>query len=222
MISDPRHRPDRLEIQARLLTIEELLVSGVSASRVERELAKKFDVTRRQIRRYIKQVLATWQEDSREDVAIRREKLYRMAERLYAKAYAKESLSAANAALQTLARLGGAFAQGEGDRSHLLEILGPPPTDDPMKALVYAQNVLVLTMKDIAEDPSIEPERRWKLLADLAAKIGMTHSRAVIQNQINTVKKRLGQSSVIEGGGTVKSLAGVQKPKTARASKPRN
>jgi len=90
----PRHRPDRLEIQARLLTIEELLVSGVSAPRVERELAKKFSIGRRQMRRYIQQVLANWQDDSREDVAIRREKLYRMAERLYGKAYAKESLTA--------------------------------------------------------------------------------------------------------------------------------
>jgi len=117
-----------------------------------------------------------------------------------------------------MARLGGAFAQGERDRSQLLEVLGPPPTDDPMKALLYAQNVLVLTMKDIAEDPSIEPERRWKLLADLAAKVGMTHSRAVVQQQINTVKKRLGQSTS-ESVSTTKSLTGVERPKTARTKR---
>src|SRR6185312_3876955 len=175
-----------------MLTVEELLVSGLSPARVERELAKKYGITERQVRKYVSQIIARWQEDSHEDVAMRREKLYRMAERLYAKAYAQDRLGPANAALQTLAKLGGAFAKGESDRAHLTEVLGPPPTDDPTKALVYAQNVLILTMKDIADDPSIEPERRWRLLADLAAKVGMTHSRSVLQNEINLVKRRLG------------------------------
>jgi hypothetical protein len=217
-MNEESNRPDRFEIEARLLTVEELLVSGVSSSRVERELSKKFSISRRQVRRYIDKIVERWQEDSREDVAIRREKLYRTAERLYAKAYAKDSLIAANSALQTMARLGGAFAQGDPDRAHILETLGPPPIDDPMKALEYAQNVLILTLRDIAEDPSIEPERRWKLLADLAAKVGMTHSRAVVQNQINAVKKRLGHSTIAAFSST-KPLAGIEKPKTARRGK---
>jgi hypothetical protein len=57
-----------------------------------------------------------------------------------------------------------------------------------MRALIYAQNVLVLSMQDIAQDPSIDPERRWRLLGDLAAKVGMTHSRTLMQNELDTAK----------------------------------
>jgi hypothetical protein len=213
-----RRRADQLELQARLLTVEELLVSGLSPARVERELAKKYGVTRRHVRRYVAQILKRWQEDSKEDVALRREKLFRMAERLYAKAYAQDRLGPANAALQTLAKLGGAFAKGEQDRTHLTEVLGPPPTDDPTKALIYAQNVLILTMKDIADDPSIEPERRWRLLADLAAKVGMTHSRSVLQNEINLVKRRLGTPAVQTARGA-QVLVDVPKTPNARSTK---
>lgn len=213
-----RRRADQLELQARLLTVEELLVSGLSPARVERELAKKYGVTRRHVRRYVAQILKRWQEDSKEDVALRREKLFRMAERLYAKAYAQDRLGPANAALQTLAKLGGAFAKGESDRAQLTEMLGPPPTDDPTKALIYAQNVLVLTMKDIAEDPTIEPERRWRLLADLAAKVGMTHSRSVLQNEINLVKRRLGTPAVQTARGA-QVLVDVPKTPNARGTK---
>ena len=216
-MSRRRTRADKLEIQARMLTVEELLVSGLSPARVERELAKKYGITERQVRKYVSQIIARWQEDSQEDVAIRREKLYRMAERLYAKAYAQDRLGPANAALQTLAKLGGAFAKGESDRARLTEVLGPPPTDDPTKALIYAQNVLILTMRDIADDPSIEPERRWRLLADLAAKVGMTHSRSVLQNEINLVKRRLGTSSV-QSARTTKTLADVPKTPNARGT----
>jgi hypothetical protein len=204
-------------MQARLLTVEELLVSGLSPARVERELAKKYGISERQVRKYVSQIIARWQEDSDEDVAIRREKLYRMAERLYAKAYAQDRLGPANSALQTLAKLGGAFAKGESDRKRLAELLGPPPTDDPTKALVYAQNVLILTIQDIAQDPTIEPERRWRLLADLAAKVGMTHSRSVLQNEINVVKKKLLPPA--EKARGTRSLEGVTRPPTARGRK---
>jgi hypothetical protein len=46
-------------------------------------------------------------------------------------------------------------------------------------------------MQDIAQDPSIDPERRWRLLGDLAAKVGMTHSRSVLQNELDTVRQRV-------------------------------
>ena len=218
-MTESSRRSDKLELQARLITVEELLVSGLSPARVERELGKKYGITGRQVRRYITQIIRRWREDSKVDIGIRREKLFRMAERLYAKAYAQDRLGPANSALQTLARLGGAFARDEGDRGRITEALGPPPTDDPTKALIYAQNVLVLTIQDIAQDPSLEPERRWRLLADLAAKVGMTHSRAVVQNQINIVKKRLGPTGQ-DAARTMQSLEGVAKPKTARKKTP--
>jgi hypothetical protein len=44
---------DKIEKESRLITVEELLVSGLGTARVERELARKFDVTTRQVRKYI-------------------------------------------------------------------------------------------------------------------------------------------------------------------------
>jgi hypothetical protein len=137
-----------------------------------------------------------------------------MAERVYAKAYATDRLSAANGAILTLARLGGAFATSQNDRGRFVETLGPPPTDDPMRALIYAQNVLVLSMQDIAQDPSIDPERRWRLLGDLAAKVGMTHSRTLMQNELDTVKERV--LGAREAATTPRPLASVPRPSTAR------
>jgi hypothetical protein len=217
MADKMRRRADRLELEARLLTAEELLVSGLSPARVQRELARRYNITTRQVRTYVAKIVERWQKESKDDAVYRREKLFRMAERLYAKAYAQDRLGPANAALQTLAKLGGAFAKGETDRGHLNEVLGPPPKDDPTKALIYAQNVLVLTMQDIAQDPTIEPERRWRLLADLAAKVGMTHSRSVLQNELNTVKQRLLGPKAQSSGP--QSLVGISRPSTAR--KPR-
>jgi hypothetical protein len=215
MPNEPRRRKvDKVEKESRLLTVEELLVSGIGTARVERELARKFSVTPRQIRKYIAEVRRRWEEESKEDAVHRREKLIRMAERLYAKAYASDRFSAANSALQTLARLGGAFARGQVDRGRFVETLGPPPKDDPIKALVYAQNVLVLSMQDIAQDPSIDPERRWRLLGDLAAKVGMTHSRSVLQNELDTVRQRvLGPR---EQATAPQTLDGVPRSPTAR------
>jgi hypothetical protein len=213
--SKPR-RIDKIEKEARLITVEELLVSGLGTARVERELARKFDVTARHIRRYVAEIRRRWESESKEDAAFRREKLYRMAERLYAKAFAADRFGPANSALLTLARLGGAFAHGEVDRGRFVETLGPPPTDDPVRALIYAQNVLVLSMQDIAQDPSIDPERRWRLLGDLAAKVGMTHSRTQMQNELDTVKQRvLGPRQEATAPQPLKS---VPKPATRKPS----
>jgi hypothetical protein len=159
-----------------------------------------------------------WSAESKRDSAFRREKLIRMAERLYAKVYAADRYGPANSALQTLARIGGAFASDPGDRIRNIElILGPPPAGDPLKAMEYAQGVLLLSMQDVASDPSLDPERRWRLLADMAAKVGMTFSRAQVQADLDKVKRRLG--IVAAPGDKAGALAGVSKPATARRPK---
>jgi hypothetical protein len=212
-----RTRADKLELEARLLTAEELLVSGLSPARVQRELARKYGISTRQVRTYVAKIVERWEKESKEDAAHRREKLFRMAERLYAKAYAQDRLGPANAALQTLAKLGGAFAKGQSDREEMVKALGPPPTGNPTKALLWAQDVLLLSLQDIATDPSIEPERRWRLLADLAAKIGFTHSRTLLQDEINTVKQRVLGSSA--EASRPQALADIPRPSTARRAR---
>jgi hypothetical protein len=77
--SKPR-KIDKIEKESRLITIEELLVSGLGTSRVERELDRKFGVTTRQVRKYIAEIRRRWEGESQDDASIRRETLYRMAE----------------------------------------------------------------------------------------------------------------------------------------------
>src|SRR5205085_7934400 len=86
---------DKTEKESRLVTVEELLVSGIGSARVERELSRRFGVTPRQVRKYIADVRRRWEAESQEDAAHRRETLIRMAERVYAKAYAADKFSAA-------------------------------------------------------------------------------------------------------------------------------
>lgn len=204
----------RSEIEQRLVAVEDLLVAGVPSTRIERELARTYGISRRQVRHYITEVYRRWGTDSIADAPHRRDKLVRMAERLYAKAVANDKFGAATSALNTLAKLSGGFAQRYIDPDRYAKLLGPPPTDDPNQALIYAQKVLVLTMQDIAQDASIDPERRWRLLGDLAAKVGMTFSRTQVQHELETVKRRL--LPPVERARGPRVLTGVVRPTTAR------
>lgn len=204
--------------QQRLIEVEDRLVAGINPARIEHELSAPiadggWGIGPRQIRKYITEVYRKWEAESEHDAPHRREKLIRMAERLFAKASAGGKYGAANGALTTLAKLGGAFARGP-ERQDVLERLGPPPTDDPTKALIYAQNVLVLSLQDIAADPTMDPERRYRLLADLSAKVGMTHAKALVQHKLETVTKRLGVAK--DKSGRLESTRGVVLPAAAR------
>ena len=171
---------DKFEKEARLLATEELLVSGIGSARVERELARRFGVSVRQVRRYIADVRQRWSAESKRDSAFRREKLIRMAERLYAKAYAADRYGPANSALQTLARIGGAFASDPGDRIRNIEtILGPAPTGDPLKAMEYAQGVLLLSTRPGEIDEILSEERNVILVLALTG-LNMLYGRYVL------------------------------------------
>src|SRR5213080_3863967 len=137
MAQTEQWRAAKLQKELRLLAVEEGLVAGLSAGRLERELAKKFGVSQRQVRRYVAEVYSRWAEEAKKDAPHRREKLIRMVERVFAKAVAQQKYGAAVGAAQLLAKLGGTFARRLDQRQRLAELLGPPPVDDPTKGLQY-------------------------------------------------------------------------------------
>ena len=212
--------------ERRLAEIEDRLLAGINSSLIERELSQSpkiingenvggWGIGPRAVRRYITEVYRRWEAEAKEDAPHRREKLIRMGERLYARAIGSGKYGAALGALNMLAKLGGAFARpAETGRKSILERLGPPPVNDPTKALIYAQQVLVLSIEDILSDPTMDPEKRYWLLGDLSAKVGITHAKALVEDKLDKVTRRL-LVAKDRSGGTV-SLVGVKLPATAR------
>lgn len=67
--------------------------------------------------------------------------------------------------------------------------IGPPPKD-PVETLVWVQNVMKAAMYEVMLDPVITAEKRWSLLADFGAKLGMTHSKTILQARVAKVVKK--------------------------------
>lgn len=222
-----RAKAARFEVEQRLTEIEDRLLAGINPSRIESELSQPpkinkegenvggWGIVPRQVRKYITEIYRRWETEAKEDAPHRREKLIRMGERLFARAIGSGKYGAANGALNTLAKLGGAFARpAEAGRKSVVERLGPPPTNDPTKALIYAQQVLVLSIEDILSDSTMDPEKRYRLLGDLSAKVGMTHAKALVEDKLDRVTKRLLVAKDRSGG--TESTHGVVLPATSR------
>jgi len=203
----------RIDIEERVEKAEEMLCAGVSPGRVERRLADEYGVTVRHARRYITRVYRRWQKQTDKDAPHRREKIIRQAERFYAKALAEKQFTAAANVLNLLARMSGAFTVRDPDREKLLAALGPPP-DDPTLALVYTQKVMMFALREVIENPSIDPERRLRWIAEIGSKIGMTYPRVLIEHKLDTVEKKLDPAA--EGPAEVTPVRALPRPATAR------
>lgn len=157
--------------------------------------------------RCIDAVYTRWDQQSITDAPYRRERIIRMAENFYTKAVADQQFTAATAALQMLARMSGAFIQHDPNREASIATLGPLP-DDPTLGLVYAQKCMLLTLQEVALNVSIDPEKRIRWIADIGAKIGITHAKTLIQHKLDDISSRvIGPSEThadeMEDGSTI-------------------
>ena len=203
------------EVEDRIDKAEDLLVGGISPGRIERALAKDYNVSTRQARRYIAAVYDRWRQQTIEDAPHRREKIIRMAERFYSKCLTEKQYSAASNALILLARMSGAFTQHDPTRQERLAQLGPPPTD-PTQALVWAQRCMVFALHEVISNPSLDPERRLRWIAELGGKLGMTHAKTLVQHKLDEVEWRvLGPGETNEAD--LESTTGLAFPATSRA-----
>jgi len=185
-----RTKSSRAALEERLEQVEEMLCAGVALERVQRKIADDYGVSTRQARNYIARVYTRWQQQSKQDAPHRREKLYRMAERFYARALANKQYTAAANALALLAKMSGAFTAQEPKRGSVLETIGPVP-DDPTLGLVYAQRVMLLALEEVVGSPTIEPERRLRLISELGGRIGMTYAKTLMEAKLDEVAGRL-------------------------------
>jgi hypothetical protein len=92
--------------------------------------------------------------------------------------------------------------------------LGEPPTDDPTMGLVYAQNCMLVALREVVTDPILESEKRWKLISQLGGQIGVTHAKALVQHKLDKVTKKLDAKKDVSGGP--RKLDALAKPATAR------
>lgn len=195
--------------------VEELLCSGIAPGRIEKLLSKQpvdkqgnpvgKALSPRQVRRIISKVYESWQVQTVFDAPHRREKIVRMTERLYAKSLSPgvdkdgrplpSNLPAALGALNLMARMSGAFAQHDPEREKKLLALGPPPLDQE-GALLYAQKCMLLSLEEVVTNPTLDPERRMRWVAEIGYKIGATYDRTRVAAMLEEMKGRmLGASS---------------------------
>src|SRR5437870_1082171 len=102
---------NELILELRYERTEELLLSGVGPSRIESSLSKEYGVTTRQVRNYIAEVYRRWQERRQADAPLRRERVFLMAERFYARTFTEKKYGPAAQILALLMKASGAFSQ---------------------------------------------------------------------------------------------------------------
>lgn len=208
-------KSSRIALGERLERVEELLASGVPSGKVETTLSSEYGITRRQVRKYIQRVYALREEQRVEDAPYRRENLLRKIERFYARCMAKEKFGPAAQILVLEARLSGAFTQHSSDREALLERIGPPP-DDPAQALPYARKVLVAELYQTMANPTLDYERRLRIVSDLSAKLGMIFARSEFEETLGRMESLLdGRRHVVSGVKLVDAKS-IARPPTAR------
>jgi hypothetical protein len=167
-----------------------MLCAGISPSRVEQLIAQKHGIKPRRARALRQKVYERWDQQAKADAPYRREKIIRMGERFYAKCVSKEQYTAAAQVFGHLARMSGAFTARDPVRDDRLAELGPPPSD-PTQMLVWAQRGMAFALWEVLTHPSIEPERRIRLISDIGAKLGMTHAKALVQHRLAEVAGRV-------------------------------
>jgi hypothetical protein len=177
-------------LQERLDKIEDMLVGGVPAGQVDRRVAREYGITVRQAQRLRAKLYERWDTETLTDAPHRRETLIRMGERFYAKCVAADKYTAGAQMFGHLARMSGAFAHHDPARDARLVELGPPPSD-PTQMLVWAQRGMAFGLWEVLNHPSIEPERRIRLITDIGAKLGMTHAKALVQARLAEVAGRV-------------------------------
>lgn len=98
-----------------------------------------------------------------------------------------------------------------------LEALGMPDLEDPHSALVYARQVALVCMHQIATDKVLSSRERWRMLKDFIATLGMTHSRSAVEQKLKDVLKQKEKRRDPSGG--MEPINGISRPPTARSAR---
>ena len=67
------------------------------------------------------------------------------------------------------------------------ELLKPPPIGNPTAAVAYAADCALIALAEVQSDKHLTAEQRWSWVDKLVKSIGMTHSKAVMQNRLQQI-----------------------------------
>ena len=104
-------------------------------------------------------------------------------ERMSGAAYRKQRRERARAERQQAPQAGPPGAPLEAYRN-----VGEPP-QNPTGGIAWANGVAVATLADVIADPLLEPRERRRLVVELTKSIGMTHSRALVEDELAKLRK---------------------------------
>jgi hypothetical protein len=68
--------------------------------------------------------------------------------------------------------------------------LGTPPKD-PTRGLIYAQQAMLVALHEVMNDATIGAELKWKLIANLGSKVGMTYAKTLQQGKLDDLARAL-------------------------------
>jgi hypothetical protein len=165
------------EVDRRLDRVETMLDSGVPPSSVVREIAREYGVSRRQARNYVVAVAARVHEQIVTDLPFARTQLISKNRRFYAKAIAEKEFGAAQRALATEAKLIASLPYVDPVVVDLIKAHGKPPRD-PGRRVNWAQGAAAIELFGLLRNPTLDPVRRYQILGDLSAKIGIVQDKA--------------------------------------------
>ncbi len=80
--------------------------------------------------------------------------------------------------------------QRDPQRVKAVAALGPVP-EDPTLALVYAQRCMLLALREVATEATLDPESRIRWIVNLGSKIGLTHAKTLEQHKLDEVASRV-------------------------------
>lgn len=87
-----------------------------------------------------------------------------------------------------------AVEMGSEDATDLLQQYRdiPPPPDGALGGIAYANRIAVMMLREIATDPLLDAPDRRKQMKDTIAVIGMTSSKALQEERILEIERKLG------------------------------
>lgn len=94
----------------------------------------------------------------------------------------------------------------------------PPPIGNPAEAVAWVNDLMLLALNQVIRDPALDGNNleRWRQIKEFGKALGMVRATASEQHRLKTLSERSGLAPSTTKPQGAKTLAGVQKPPTAR------